>query len=46
MRLTMAKNVREYFLMAGPDAPDLDERLGYAGADLMLYVQTLGLNTW
>lgn len=46
MRLTMAKNVREYFLMAGPDAPDLDERLGYAGADLMLYAQTLGLNTW
>jgi hypothetical protein len=46
MRLTVAKNVKDYFLMAGPDASDLDERLGYAGADLMLFAQTLGLNTW
>ena len=24
----------------------IDERLGYSGADIMLYAQTLGLNTW
>lgn len=24
----------------------MHERLGYAGADLILYAQTLGLNTW
>jgi nitroreductase len=46
MRLTVAKNVRDYFLMAGADEDGLDERLGYAGADLMLFAQTLGLNTW
>lgn len=45
MRLTVAKNVRDYFLMAGADEDGLDERLGYAGADLMLFAQTLGLNT-
>ena len=30
--------------MAGPDGAD--ELCGYCGADLMLYAQTLGLNTW
>ena len=42
----IAKNVKHFFLMAGDASPDLDEHLGYAGADLMLYAQTLGLNTW
>ena len=46
LRLTLARNARDYFLLAGDDAPDLGERLGYASADLMLYAQTLGLNTW
>lgn len=46
VRLFLAKGVRNYFIMAGGDQPELDERLGYCGADLMLYAQTLGLNTW
>lgn len=46
VRLALAKNAKDYFLLAGDDVPDLDERLGYASADLMLYAQTLGLNTW
>jgi len=46
VRLLFTKNVKNYFLLAGDPAPDLDERLGYCGTDLMLYAQTLGLNTW
>lgn len=46
VKLLLAKGVKNYFIMAGDDAPDLGERLGYAGADLMLFAQTLGLNTW
>jgi len=30
---------------AGPDAPDLEERIGYYGEKLVLFAQTLGLNT-
>ncbi len=41
-----ARSVRNCLVMSGPDAPDLDERLGYGGADLMLAAQDLGLNTW
>lgn len=46
IKLILAKGVRNYFIMAGKDTPDLDEKLGYCGAELMLYAQTLGLNTW
>lgn len=46
IKLILAKGVRNYFIMAGKDTPDLDERLGYCGAELMLYAQILGLNTW
>ncbi len=44
--LTMSKGVKNYIILAGPDTPDIDEKLGYSSADLMLYAQTLGLNTW
>ncbi|MCD8189827.1 MAG: nitroreductase [Clostridiales bacterium] len=44
--LTMSKGVRNYMILAGPDTTDVDEKLGYSSADLMLYAQTLGLNTW
>jgi hypothetical protein len=44
IKLILAKGVNNYFIMAGPEGAD--ERLGYCGADLMLYAQTLGLNTW
>ncbi|MCD7829692.1 MAG: nitroreductase [Clostridiales bacterium] len=42
----MSKGVRNYIILAGPDTPDVDEKLGYSSADLMLYAQTLGLNSW
>lgn len=45
-KLFFAKGVNNYFVLAGPDSSDLDEKLGYCGSDLMLYAQTLGLNTW
>ena len=46
IKLVLAKGVKNFFIMAGKDTPDLDERLGYCGAGLMLYAQALGLNTW
>ena len=45
-RLILAKGVRNYFILAGDKSDDLVEIIGYCGADLMLYAQTLGLNTW
>lgn len=46
VKFFLAKGVKNYFILAGNEAADLDERLGYCSADLMLYAQTLGLNTW
>lgn len=45
-KLLLTKTVNNYIILAGPDVDDLDEKLGYCGADLILYAQTLGLNTW
>lgn len=45
-KMILAKGVNNYFILAGDDSPGLEEKLGYSGADLMLYAQTLGLNTW
>lgn len=45
-KLLLAKGVNNYFVLAGADTKDLDEKLGYCGADLIIYAQTLGLNTW
>ena len=47
---TMAKygkfrNVNNYLVMAGKKAEDLDERVGYYGEQIVLFAQTLGLNT-
>ena len=39
------RNVRNYLVMAGKKADDLDERVGYYGEHLVLLAQTLGLNT-
>lgn len=44
IRLFLARNVDNAFIIAGPKGSD--ELCGYAAADLMLYAQTLGLNTW
>ncbi len=46
MRMFVAKNVKNYLVLAGPDRPDLETDLGFAGADIALYAQTLGLNSW
>ncbi|WP_196792694.1 nitroreductase family protein [Scardovia inopinata] len=48
-RLGSAKNAVNFFLLSGPaaiGATELDSRLGYAGADLILYARSLGLDTW
>ena len=45
-KLLLSKTVNNYIVLAGTDIPKLDEKLGYCGADLILYAQTLGLNTW
>lgn len=45
-KLLLSKAVNNYIVLAGVDTPELDEKLGYCGADLILYAQTLGLNTW
>ena len=37
--------VKNYLVMAGKTAEDLDERVGYYGEHLVLLAQTLGLNT-
>lgn len=42
----LGKGVKNYIVLAGTDSEDLDEKLGYCGADMILYAQTLGLNTW
>ncbi len=39
------RNVTNYIVMAGRQAHDLDERVGYCGEHLVLLAQTLGLNT-
>ena len=46
LRLFLAKGVRNYIVLAGRDVPGLDENVGYCGADIMLFAQTLGLNSW
>ena len=39
------RNANNYIVMAGKRADDLDERVGYYGEQLVLFAQTLGLNT-
>lgn len=39
------RGVTNYLVMVGKKADDLDERVGYHGEQLVLYAQTLGLNT-
>lgn len=39
------RGVSNYIVMAGKRADDLDERVGYYGEQLVLFAQTLGLNT-
>ena len=39
------RGVTNYLVMVGKKDEDLDERVGYYGEQLVLYAQTLGLNT-
>ena len=39
------RGVNNYLVMAGKKSDDLDERVGYYGEQLVLYAQTIGLNT-
>lgn len=39
------RGVSNYIVMAGKKAGDLDERIGYYGEQLVLFAQTIGLNT-
>ena len=39
------RGVNNYIVMAGKRVDDLDERVGYYGEHLVLFAQTLGLNT-
>ena len=46
VKLILSKGVRNYIILAGKNAPDTEEKLGYCGTDVMLLAQTLGLNSW
>ena len=39
------RGVTDYLVMIGKNTDDLDERIGYYGEQLVLYAQTIGLNT-
>ena len=39
------RGVTDYLVMIGEKADDLDNRIGYYGEQLVLYAQTIGLNT-
>ena len=39
------RGVRNYVVMIGQQADDLDDRIGYYGEQLVLFAQTIGLNT-
>ncbi len=39
------RGVTDYLVMAGVKADDLDDRIGYYGEQLVLFAQTIGLNT-
>ena len=39
------RGVTDYLVMAGVKADDLDDRIGYYGEQLVLFAQTIGMNT-
>ena len=44
-KMTGFRNAVNYIAMIGPDNDDLAVKIGYYGEDLVLYAQSLGLNT-
>lgn len=45
-KMFLGKGVKNYIILSGNKFDLLDETLGYVGSDIILYCQTLGLNTW
>lgn len=45
-KVFFSKTVKNYLILAGDKREELDELLGYASADWMIYAQSIGLNTW
>ena len=46
IKIVSTKNINNYIVLSGKNEHDLEEKLGYGGADIMLFAQTLGLNSW
>ena len=46
VRAIVSKGVMNYIILGGQDREGLEKRTGYAGADILLFAQTLGLNSW
>lgn len=46
IKLFLSRGVSNYIVLAAENINKSGEDLGYCGADIMLYAQTLGLNTW
>ena len=44
-RLSGWRNVPSYLALVGPEGPNLEEKCGYYGEKLVLYAQTIGLNS-
>ena len=44
-KMTGFRNAVNYIAMIGPKSDDLAKRVGYYGEDIVLYAQSLGLNT-
>ena len=42
----ITKNAKNFIILAADPAEGVEEKIGYASADIMLYAQELGLNTW
>lgn len=46
MKLFLARNLRNYIILSGPDMPCVKSLLGYVGAEIMVYAQSIGINSW
>ncbi|MCF0108943.1 MAG: nitroreductase [Erysipelotrichaceae bacterium] len=45
-RLGFSRNAANYITLAGPKGENAPEKLGYCSSILMLYLTTLGIDTW
>lgn len=43
---TLVRNAKNFIILAADPGEGVEEKIGYASADIMLYAQELGLNTW